>query len=114
MLYLHGLYAPLFFIELASLIPRPHPVFQSMFHVSACNIEKLGVAWGRGYELASENALRGIPYIYSLNHVCPFVVVVMVNTKMASSGHVCNQAVTIKRQKKLHFASDHIDTRQDY
>ena len=31
-----------------SLVPRPLPVFQCPVF-SACNIEKLGVAWGRGY-----------------------------------------------------------------
>ena len=33
-----------------SLIPRPLPVFQ----FSACNIEKLGVAWGQGWDLCMQ------------------------------------------------------------
>ena len=33
-----------------SLVPRPYPAFQS-----ACNIENMGVAWGRGYSTGTLN-----------------------------------------------------------
>ena len=42
-----------------SLVPWPLPVFQCF---SACNIEKLGVAWGRGKSLLSWNIYTSVVY----------------------------------------------------
>ena len=47
--------------SISSLVPRPLPVFQCSTPPvlqCMCNIEKLGVAWGRGYSISAVNTIN--------------------------------------------------------
>ena len=83
-----------------SLVPRPLPVFQC----SACNIEKLGVAWGRGYY---DGQLHDTPdhvfRILRVMHIHFCTIVVHVPTLACANTYstlafvlICNMAYSIR------------------